>query len=81
MSSYGWTLNQTLDLTYPQIKTLFRALMKWPTANIVVGALVQHMNADKDDVGVLEKMKAGSVSKVDGAAFLKRFGIKPETEV
>ncbi len=80
MSSYGWTLDQALDLTYPQVKTLYRVLAKWPTANMLVGALVQQMNNGKNDVDKLANLKAGSVSAIDGTEFFKRFGIKPDAE-
>ncbi|MBS3927803.1 MAG: hypothetical protein KGZ65_04345 [Sphingomonadales bacterium] len=80
MSSYGWTLDQALDLTYPQIKALYRTLMKWPTANMFVAMMSQHLNEGKDETGKLESMKSGSVSVVDGADFFSKLGIKPEPE-
>jgi len=73
MSSYGWTLDQALDLTYPQIKTLYRVLMKWPTANMFVAAFVQQQ-AGRSDIDKLEQLKTGSVSKISSVEFGKRFG-------
>ena len=79
MASYGWTLDQALDLTYPQIKALYRALTKWPTANMLVAAFVQQQNG-RNDVDKLEQLKAGSVVRINRTEFEKRFGIKPDTE-
>ena len=80
MSSYGWTLDEALDLTYPQVKMLYRTLMKWPTANMFVAAMAKQMTEGSGDAGKIEKIKAGAVSVVDGAEFMKRFGIKPDAE-
>ena len=76
MSTYGWTLDQALDLTYPQIKALYRVLMKWPTANMFVAAFIQSQSG-KGDIDKLAQLKAGAVQKVAGGEFQKRFGIEP----
>lgn len=75
MSTYGWTLDQALDLTYPQIKALYRVLMKWPTANMFVAAFVQSQSG-KGDIEKLTQLKSEVVQKVSGSDFLKRFGIE-----
>lgn len=75
MSTYGWTLDQALDLTYPQIKALYRVLMKWPTANMFVAAFVQSQSG-KSDIEKLAHAQAGVVQKVTGDEFKKRFGVE-----
>jgi len=80
MASYGWTLDQALDLTYPQIKALYRSLIKWPTVNMFAAGFA-HMNAGNDAIDKLGNMRVGSVTTVEGEKeFLERLGIKPEAE-
>ena len=74
MSTYGWTLDQALDLTYPQIKALYRVLMKWPTANMFVAAFVQNQG-ERGGLDKLAQMNTGTVQKVATDEFQKRFRI------
>lgn len=79
MSSYGYTLEEFLNLTYPQIKRLFRQLMKWPTANILAASIANSLGGDDE----LEKFasKAGAVAVVEESdKFLESLGIKQKAE-
>lgn len=48
MASYGWTLAESFELTYPQVKALMKALGKWPTVNLIAAGLTHGMKGKED---------------------------------
>lgn len=46
MSAYGWTLDEALALTLPQMVRLFAAIQKYPPVNVIAPALLSMMRAD-----------------------------------
>jgi hypothetical protein len=87
MACYGWTLDQALEVTLPQVNLLFRAMAKYPPAVAVLGSVFGSEKKEKDAAGALSKIGqlAGSseaVRKVtaSGSAFWKAIGLEGEPE-
>ncbi len=75
MASYGWTLDEALDLTFPQVRVLYRALTKWPTINLLAAGIGNEL-MKKDPVSKLGKL-AGATRDVSGQemdALLEKMG-------
>ena len=60
MASYGWTLEEALALTFPQVRVLYRALAKWPTANLLAAGIA-HDLAKKDPMAQLGALAGDAV--------------------
>lgn len=60
MMGYGWTLDQTLDLTFPQIRYFLDRMREWPPVNLVVAALAQSTKKGADSGKGLSKLAAMS---------------------
>lgn len=76
MASYGWTLEEALALTLPQVRVLYRALSVWPTVNLLAAG-IGHELAKKDPVAQLGALNGGVVktlSKTGMAEMLKKMG-------
>ena len=65
MASYGWTLEEALGLTFPQMRVLYQANVKWPTANMLAAG-IGHAMAEKDPVSSLQSMAGADVVKKMG---------------
>ena len=46
MAAYGWTLEDAMDLTYPQMRLFFRAIEKFPPVNIIAPAILKVMGLE-----------------------------------
>lgn len=62
MASYGWTLDEALALTYPQVQLLYRTLKRYPTVNMLAAGLGQEAGVE----GALDRL-GESVDKMDPA--------------
>ena len=58
MASYGWTLDYTLSLTWPQMMMFMRLSHDYPTANIVAMGLVRGLTKDDKSEANLDKLAA-----------------------
>lgn len=69
MASYGWTLKEALELTYPQLRRLYQMLQKYPTANLLVAGLAQGKDPELalgklgDVVGKMDPAVAGQIRR------------------
>lgn len=76
MVAYGWTLEETMALTFPQVRRFSEAIAKWPPVNIVIPAIINAMREKGEDVQDIAA-KAGTVAeKVMGGAFLHTIGVE-----
>ncbi|MEK7139537.1 MAG: hypothetical protein AAB817_02455 [Patescibacteria group bacterium] len=81
MSSYGWTLEQALDLTLPQVSLLFRAMGKYPTLPAFLGSFVGSMSKDRSAEAALSKLGASGAARAAtgaGQEFWRDVGLTKE---
>ena len=83
MASYGWTLDDCLDLTLPQTNALFRSMSKAPTPASVVAGIVSTMNSKSGVETALAQVEGVAPEVVKkaregGQKFLKYLGVKTE---
>ena len=48
MVTYGWTIEQTLDITLPQANMLFKQMSAVPGPAIVLSAIMKSIRGEKD---------------------------------
>lgn len=68
MASYGWTLEEALGLTLPQMRVLYRAGVKWPTANMLAAgignALAREADPAKKLPGVVQEISPEEMTRM-----------------
>lgn len=77
MLTYGWTLDQALDLTMAQTNLLFKQMNKCPSPLVALGAMLGGKDA-KDKP--LDKLAASGavVTAPVGRKFLAALGVEQE---
>ena len=79
MMAYGWTLEQAMELTFPQLLRLFGAMRETPPAQVVLSGLMKMLMNEKSSGGDNLSGKLGvDVEPAAGAAgdFLNRIGVE-----
>jgi len=73
MAAYGWTLEEALSITLPQMKELLGAIAKFPPAAILAPALLEAMGDKKrlESSGI--KMTGAPISLDSVAGEVKSF--------
>lgn len=74
MCAYGWTLEEVMGLTFPQVHRLMIAIAKWPPVNVIVPALFEHLG-HKDADAIAAKI-GHAAEAIGGGEFLKQIGVE-----
>ena len=82
MATYGWTLDEALSHTLPQVMELLGAMKRWPPINLVTPILLRSMGGGKEanEKVMLDKLKGISGVDVTSSAetrdFFRRLGVE-----
>lgn len=80
MAAYGWTLEEALNVTLPQMRVLYGAIGRCPPINVIAPALLEALQAGPaaktaSGIGRLEAMGAPvePLAEAEAAQFFAAF--------